>query len=393
MKGLTIFIKESLIDNDLQLSRFDKDTLLEYDKEFGELMMRYREDRNWKDTLNLEQEWEKFKDAYDKGEKYYPILKFHKCTFIEDHLLEDMTKLRDKFLKFDCPISKYYIENLNNYIFRIKYTIKKITNAPNTFYLGDNGYDFTIDNKYYDEAIKVVKANPYDASLTNDRNINAKDASKMMQDHIDKMGYKWKIEMNDEMLPRMNVNPNGVLRVNSNAKFNEKDIEGLKAHEIDGHVGRRYYGYQTGLHLFVHGLNGRNIYDEGLAVWNSLNKVKEPKPNIMFNIAIKTIISFNTKILDFFEIFDLVKKLAPNLTTKKIFKMIIRTKKEIVDMKLPGSWPDDASYFCGYKMVDAMNDEQRDDILKYNIGPNQFDELPMIKKFLEVNKFEPLEIK
>jgi hypothetical protein len=37
-----------------------------------------------------------------------------------------------------------------------------------------------------------------------------------------------------------------------------------------------------------------------------------------------------------------------------------------------------------------MTDAERDDILKYNIGPGQIHELPKIKRFLEVNKFEPL---
>jgi hypothetical protein len=39
-----------------------------------------------------------------------------------------------------------------------------------------------------------------------------------------------------------------------------------------------------------------------------------------------------------------------------------------------------------------MSDEERDDILKYNIGPDQMDDLDNIKAFLEVNEFEPLEI-
>jgi hypothetical protein len=39
-----------------------------------------------------------------------------------------------------------------------------------------------------------------------------------------------------------------------------------------------------------------------------------------------------------------------------------------------------------------MTDEERDDILKYNIGPDQMDMLDSIKVFLEVNDFKPLEI-
>ena len=37
-----------------------------------------------------------------------------------------------------------------------------------------------------------------------------------------------------------------------------------------------------------------------------------------------------------------------------------------------------------------MTDKERDDILKYNIGPDQIKDLPEIKKFLKLNKFKPL---
>ena len=50
-------------------------------------------------------------------------------------------------------------------------------------------------------------------------------------------------------------------------------------------------------------------------------------------------------------------------------------------------------YLKGYKLVTLMSDEDRDDILKYNIGPDQMEDLENIKVFLDVNKFEPLEIK
>jgi hypothetical protein len=40
-----------------------------------------------------------------------------------------------------------------------------------------------------------------------------------------------------------------------------------------------------------------------------------------------------------------------------------------------------------------MSDEEREDILKYNIGPDQMGDLNNIKVFLEVNEFKPLKIK
>ena len=48
------------------------------------------------------------------------------------------------------------------------------------------------------------------------------------------------------------------------------------------------------------------------------------------------------------------------------------------------------TYFKGWKLVNDMDNKTRDDILHYNIGPDQLFELNNIKEFLKVNKFKPL---
>jgi len=388
MKTISSILNSKLCEQ--KLSKLDKKKLLKLDKEFGELMELYRSDRNWKDPLNIEEEEKKFFENRKKGIKYYPIMKFEKCKFTTDHILERMQRLLIEFENFNCFLSKYYIEDLKNYIFRVKYTIQKITTNPKITYMGDNGFDMQVSDEMNELALKAVADHPYESVENIGRDIDAKTAAKEIQAHIDKRGYKWEIEFDDNMMPRMNVNTNKIMRIKTSAKFNKDDIEGLKAHEVDAHIGRRYYGYMTGLNLFIHGLNGRNILDEGLAVWNSLNKVKHPKKNIIFNTALKTVVIYNVNRMDFCELFDYVKSLAPKLPDEKVFAILIRAKREIHDMSLLGAWTDDASYFVGYQMVDKMSDKEREDILKYNIGPKQLDELSDIKKFLEINAFEPL---
>lgn len=296
-----------------------------------------------------------------------------------------MITLRNEFMNFDCFLSKYYIENLNDYIIKVKYTIKKNNNIPNTYYL-----DTPPSLEMYQLALKTVKSHPYEIIKDGDRTLDAKYAQKELQKYIDDLGYKWKIELNDEMMPRMNVNTNKTMRIKSTAKFSEDDLDGLKMHEIEGHIGRRYYGMKTGLNLFLYGLYGRNTLDEGLAVFNSLHRVKHPKKNIHFNTALKTCVVYQLNKMDFCELFDYVRSLTKTMPDRKIFGVLIRAKREIIDMKLPGGWHDDMSYFVGYQIVKNMTDAERDDILKYNIGPDQIKDLPDIKKFLKLNKFESL---
>lgn len=368
-----------------KMSKDEKETLLKLDKEYGDIIASYRADRNWKDVLNIDEEREKFLNARARGVKYYPLLKMHPNKFSENNILPRMLALREKFTKFNCFLSKYYIECLDDYLIKVKYTIRKNENVPNTYFL-----DTPPSLEMYELALKTIKENPYVSTDGNDRNIPAADAKIELQKYIDDLGYKWKVVMNDEMMPRMNVNPNQEVRLNSKSMFSKEDLEGLKQHEICGHIGRRYYGLKTGLNLFLYGLVGRNTFDEGLAIYNSIHKVEKQKKNILFNIALKTAITYHLNTMDFCELFEFVKSLTKEFPDEKIFKLIVRIKREIIDMKLPGGWHEDASYFIGYHMIKKLTDKQRDDILKYNIGPNQLNDIPQIKQFLKINKFEPL---
>ena len=192
------------------------------------------------------------------------------------------------------------------------------------------------------------------------------------------------------MLPRVGVKENKEVLVRTDAVFSEEDIDGLIQHELKGHVGRRYYGLKTGLYLFLYGLYNRNYLDEGLAVWNSLNLVKKIKPNVLYNIAMKYIVVYNINNLHFGELFDLCRSISKEIPDDKLFKIIARAKRDIQDMSLLGGWADNASYFTGYQLVKKMTDNERDDILKWNIGPDQIKDLPKIKQFFKLNKFESL---
>ena len=241
----------------------------------------------------------------------------------------------------------------------------------------------------YELALKTIKEHPYEKIDKAARDIDAEEAKDEIEDYLDELGWEWDIRLKDHMQPRMAVGAEK-MSINKDSSFSDIDIEGLKAHEIQGHVGRRYYALKTGLYLFVEGLLWRNTLDEGLAVWNSLNLVDEKKPNIMFNIALKTIIGYKLNELDFYDLYDFVHKLVPTVPESIIFKTIIRFKRELQDCSIMGGNGDDMSYFVGYQIVKDMTDKERDDILKYNIGPGQIKELPEIKKFLKLNKFKSL---
>lgn len=386
MIDLTKYINNQL--NPFKLTEEQKEKLLNLDKEYYDLVLMFRSNFYVSNLSNLDEEYKKFITSRKRGLKYYPSLKYSSYNPDKDkNILDRLEQLLSEFNKFDCFLSKYYITQIKDIIYQVKFNYDKEYKYP--WYSEYRKQTPSLD--VLDTAYKMLEENPYEnVDDAKDRNISGKEAAKIIQDYIDELGYGWKVILEPDMIPRMRVKVDGTMNVNPNAKFSKADIEGLKAHEIRGHVGRRYYGLQTGLYLFCVGLKWEVVFDEGLAVWNSLNEVKHIKPNIKFNIALKSIITYHLDKMDFCELFDMCKKLVPDYPDEHLFKNIIRYKRELQDCSNLGGNGDDQSYLTGYLMVNKMTDEERDDVLKWNIGPDQWCDLPKIKEFFEVNKFKPL---
>lgn len=375
---------EYLATSPYLLSQEDKDKLLKLDKMYYEFVAGCKASYDDHNVANFDEQWEIFNKHLKTDIKYNPMLKLHPNTLTDYHVQLGENLLKE-FRNFKCFLSEYYIQLIYNQLVTVKFFMGLKSAA---YYMAKKNVVPSLEN--YQKALETVKNNKFIEPSTNDRTIPGAKAAKIIQNYIDSKEYHWKVKLDDELLPRMSVRTNNTMYVNPNAKFSKEDIEGLKRHEVDGHIGRRYYGLKTGLYLFLFGLPGRNTLDEGLAVYNSLHKVKKVKPNVMFNISIKTVVSYQLNKMDFWDLFKYVKELAPEFPDKKVFTMLARFKREVGDGSMLGGCTDDLSYFCGYQIVKDMTDQQRDDILKYNIGPQQIRDLPKIKEFLKVNNFKSL---
>lgn len=383
MIDLTKYLNNTI--SAFKLNKSDKQKLLCLDRMFWEIAQMYHNDKP-RYTTNIDEEIDKFVTAYKSGIKYFPKLEFEtENKYLTDGVIEKIDTLLFEFRNFNCFLSKYYIEILLAY----KQMIKGCMNPKETYPMFNAIRLQKPSMEMYELALKTIKEHPYQSINKADRNLDANDAKEEIEDYLDELDWDWDIQIKTNLQPRMAVGPD-IMSINKTGTFSKTDLEGLKAHEVRGHVGRRYYAMKTGLYLFVEGLLWRNTLDEGLAVWNSLNLVDKQKPNILFNIALKTIIAYHLNDKDFFELFDFIHKLVPNVPDRIVFKNILRFKRELTDCSIIGGNGDDMSYFVGYQMVKNMTDKERDDILKYNIGPDQIKDLPDIKKFLKLNKFPSL---
>ena len=232
-----------------------------------------------------------------------------KLEYKKYDLKNRIEKLVHKFSNFNCFLSKYYIENLNGVLSKIAY----LENLDNDDYI----YDVTeklnnFDDALLDKAKKIIHDEPFHFKHGDmyDRTITADEAADTIREKLKQLGYDWHIIMRENMLPRMGVNPEKTFRIKPSAKFSKIDIESLIVHEIKAHVAKRYYGYQLGLFLFVFGLSGKNMFDEGLAIWNTFNMLDTPKPNARFNIAISYLVCYYCCKYDFCDAFDKIKELV-----------------------------------------------------------------------------------
>lgn len=383
MIDLSIYINN--VNDGFKLTMRQKKELIELDRKFWVIAKMYHNDKP-KYITNIDEEFDKFYNAYKKGEKYFPVFQFETPNKLKDgKAIKLIDELLYRFHNFKCFLSKYYLEIL----FAYKQMIKGMMD-PDVNFLSFNEVRLQKPSiEMYELALKTIKKNPYKKIKKDSRNLTNKDAKKTIEDYLDELGWDWKVQEKDNLQPRMAVGSE-VMSIKTNSTFSKIDLEGLKAHEVRGHVGRRYYALKTGLYLFVEGLLWRNTLDEGLAVWNSLHLVEKQKPNVLFNIALKTIIAYHLNDMDFYELFNYIHNLVPDVPSKIVFKTLVRFKRELQDCSIIGGNGDDQSYFCGYQIVKDMTDKEREDILKYNIGPDQIKDLPDIKKFFKLNKFESL---
>ena len=360
-----------------------KSTLLKLDEKYHKLIEKFRTKYVAQTVSNIKEEFDKFMNARNLGQKYYPQLEI-KNSDVDMKIYDDMGKLKEEFekIKDKCYVAKFYIEKLHSMRLSLEQRQKL---EDGTYEPGEN----PVDKELYKEALQVIKEHPYKKpDFKEDRTNDSDDVLEAIEDALDELGYDFDVEIDTGMLPRMNVKM-GRVNINKNSKFSDEDIDGLIAHEIKGHVGRRYYGKKTGLWLFAYGTQSSSTYDEGLAVWNSLNLVKHKKDNVMFNIAMKTCVSYLMFEMDFCDLFDWVKKQAPGMTDYTAFKTVMRPRRRNKDCSIMSGEPM-TTYFQGFNMVNDMDDKMRDDILHYNIGPDQKYELENIKEFLKVNKFKSL---
>lgn len=397
MITLSRYITESF-DRYMELSKKDKQTLLKLDKKFHKYMEEFAHEQvHFMNVANLQEEVDRIVKKVERGEDFEVKIKPEKNKFEDEYfchrLSEAFQELRHEFTTLNCFLSKYYIELCEEKLRQIDFFA--------TYYKKKNlkpKYNTMPSKRVYEEAVKILKKHKFQKVSRMDkkyqRNVSPEKSQKRLQKSIDDRGLGWTVVIDDNMVPRMSVRPYREFRISRTNLFSEVDLQSLEVHEVEVHTARKHWGMQTGLYLFLYGLGGSNIFDEGIAIYNSLHKCKNQKPNILFYVAIKIVIAYHLYDMDALELFNYIKQLT-DAPDRVIAKQMVRVNRcmdnSILFFGTANFGSADQDYLNGYMMVRDMTEEERQELIKYPIGPAQMYELDNIKKFLKVNNFEPLE--
>ncbi len=163
----------------------------------------------------------------------------------------------------------------------------------------------------------------------------------------------WVVEMDPVMSARVLVDgAKRLVKVSPRARFRDRDVARLIAHEVEVHAWRSANGSQQPLRLFATGLPGSLETEEGLAmVAEERAGAASPGSAWRQSIVVRAIALGRT--MGFRELHQQVTKLAgPGLA----WGVCLRLKRGLAEPQLPGVYAKDVVYYRGLRRVGAWLD-------------------------------------
>ncbi len=158
----------------------------------------------------------------------------------------------------------------------------------------------------------------------------------------------WTVELDPVMSARVLVDgPKQLLRVNSKARFRDRDIRKLIVHEIEVHAMRSANGARQSLKLFATGTPDSLTTEEGLALYaEHLAGVQSPGTGWRQGLVVKAVDW--ARRMGFRELYD---RIAAEGGRPLAWGITQRIKRGLRDPSVPGVYAKDVVYFVGFQQV------------------------------------------
>jgi hypothetical protein len=171
-----------------------------------------------------------------------------------------------------------------------------------------------------------------------------------------------------------------LLKINKRAKFNDVELERLKAHEIGVHFMRYHNAKRLGRLIFEIGTANYLETEEGLAVYNE-EKNGVLKSSQMFIYAGRVLAAYYAFTKSFYKIFKIL--VGYGFTKKDAFDITFRAKRNLSDTSLPGGHSKDFVYFSGFHKVKQYSKQHRSKVNDLFLGKFAVEDLPKLEKYLK----------
>jgi hypothetical protein len=335
---------------------------------------------------NLDEEYQKFLKALDKGERYNPQFKYDSIDYSKTNVLSMIDSLSREFTKFGHEFSQYYL-NILDFYRRWVVTFEKDPKRSSREF-ADSLFQLygKTDYRALTLAKDLLKTNKYVAVSEEEKKFGFDYLVEKFEEKMNSLGIQpWKCQSKN--IPgRIGLStPERKIYINEKAKFAEGDINSLLAHEIGVHVYRAQTGYDLGLFAFTIGSVTNEAIEEGLAIRRSYS-LDITKPNILFEASINCLISSVVDTMDFFSLFEYLEKYNPDVEWR--FRKVCRVKRCLEDTSIFGGFTRDQVYMKGYSIVKDLDDKTYNtDLFKYRLANTELMYIPTLDKIKSNKKY------
>ncbi len=170
-----------------------------------------------------------------------------------------------------------------------------------------------------------------------------------LREALDARGMRdWTLKPDPVMSARVLVDgPKKLLRINSRARFRERDLRKLVAHEVEVHALRSANGSRQPLKLFATGTPDSLVTEEGLALYaEHLAGVQSPGTGWRQGLVVQAVHWART--MGFRELYDRITEAGGRALAWGIAQ---RIKRGLADPAAPGVYAKDVVYFLGFHKV------------------------------------------
>lgn len=158
----------------------------------------------------------------------------------------------------------------------------------------------------------------------------------------------WEVKIKESMVSDAIAGKNNRLFLRKGATFTESRIDNLIIHEIETHILTAENGKSQPYELFNRGLANYLETQEGLAIYNILNKNHEEAKNLYLSLSLVLAVDMAMR-HSFVEIFE--KMLDYKIPPERAWRTAVKVKRGLENTQEPGGFTKDFLYYKGYKQI------------------------------------------